>query len=280
MRSTYVLEARALKYRALPLCGVPFAVTGTISMWPGMPDHSRMPGLRLHGQGQCDRRPARLRAAGAIPIGKTNLDQFATGLVGALAYGVPRNVFDEKLIPGGIELRLRGVAVGGRTSCRFSLGNSIRRAPAACRQGSATSRGRLKPSLGMVSHPAGVVPACRTLDCVSAFALTVDDAWAAFAAMAGPDIADRIRATGRSACLVRHCRTCASAFRSIGERVFFGDQASAAQFDAAIDASASLGATIVGKSTSSRSSRNGTRLLYEGPCARRALSCRARKLIA
>src|SRR5206468_8405091 len=100
----------------------------------------------------------------------------------------------------------------------------------------------LKPSLGIVSN-AGVVPACRTLDCVSVFALTVDDAWAAFATMAGPDIADPyprnrpIGALGPSPAL-------RIGVPIKGERVFFGDQVSAAQFEAAIERFAKLGASI------------------------------------
>src|SRR5205823_13748459 len=129
---------------------------------------------------------ARLKRAGAIVIGKTNLDQFATGLVGVRTpYGIARNLFDPALIPGGsssgsaiavaaglVPLAL-GTDTAGSGRVPAGLGNLV----------------GLKPSHGLVSTT-GVVPACRTLDCVSVFSLTVDDAFAALAAMAGPDPAD------------------------------------------------------------------------------------------
>src|SRR5262249_36627444 len=127
-----------------------------------------------------------LRQAGAIVIGKTNLDQFATGLVGVRSpYGVPRNPFDAKLIPGrSSSASAVGAAWGGGGRGRGPVPAGAGRIPAAL-----NIRAGLRPPLGMVS-PAGVVPACRTLDCVSIFALTVDDAMTALAAIAGRDNAD------------------------------------------------------------------------------------------
>ena len=188
-----IAEARALKDKSLPLYGVPFAVKDNIDV-AGMPTTAACPAFAYTPKADATC-VARLRAAGAIPIGKTNLDQFATGLVGVRSpYGVPRNAFDPKVIPGGsssgsavavaaglVPLAL-GTDTAGSGRVPAGLGNIV----------------GLKPSLGVVST-AGVVPACRTLDCVSVFALTVDDAWAAFAAMAGPDVADpymRDRAAG------------------------------------------------------------------------------------
>ena len=115
---------------------------------------------------------ARLRRAGAIVIGKTNLDQFATGLVGVRSpYGVPRNPFDPGLIPGGSSSGSAVAVAAGLVP--LALGTDTAgsgRVPAAL-----NNIVGLKPSLGLVST-SGVVPACRTLDCVSVFALTVDDA--------------------------------------------------------------------------------------------------------
>ena len=126
---------------------------------------------------------ARLRAAGAIVIGKTNLDQFATGLVGVRSpYGVPRNPFNAALIPGGSSSGSAVAVAAGMVP--LALGTDTAgsgRVPAGF-----NNIVGLKPSLGLVSTY-GVVPACRTLDCVSIFALTVDDAWTALAAIAGPD---------------------------------------------------------------------------------------------
>ena len=115
----------------------------------------------------------RLVAAGAILIGKTNLDQFATGLVGVRTpYPVPRNACDPALVPGGSSSG-SGVAVA-RGMVTFALGTDTAgsgRVPAAL-----NNIVGLKPSRGALSAR-GVVPACRTLDCVSVFAGTSEDAW-------------------------------------------------------------------------------------------------------
>jgi allophanate hydrolase len=129
---------------------------------------------------------ARLKAAGAIVIGKTNLDQFATGLVGVRSpYGVPRNVLRPDLVPGGSSSGSASAVAAGIVS--IALGTDTAgsgRVPAGLQ-----NIVGLKPSLGLVST-AGVVPACRTLDCVSIFALDIDDAFHALKAIAGPDGAD------------------------------------------------------------------------------------------
>ena len=105
-------------------------------------------------------------AAGAIPIGKTNLDQFATGLVGTRSpYGACSSVFDERYISGGSS---SGSAVAVATGLvSFALGTDTAgsgRVPAAF-----NNLVGLKPTRGLLSA-AGVVPACRSLDCVSIFA--------------------------------------------------------------------------------------------------------------
>ena len=115
---------------------------------------------------------ARLRAAGALCLGKTNLDQFATGLVGVRSpYGVPRNPFDARYIPGGSSSGSAVAVAAGLVS--FALGTDTAgsgRVPAAF-----NNIVGLKPTRGVLSTT-GVVPACRSLDCVSVFALTVEDA--------------------------------------------------------------------------------------------------------
>jgi allophanate hydrolase len=120
----------------------------------------------------------------------------------------------------------------------------------------------LKPSLGAVST-AGLVPACRTLDCPSVFALTVDDAWAAFAAMAGPDVADpytRDRPIGTPGPLPPALRI---GVPLKAQRVFFGDQVSAKAFDAAIARFETLGPSIA--EIDIDPFYETARLLYEGP---------------
>jgi len=115
---------------------------------------------------------AALRAAGAIVVGKANLDQFATGLVGTRSpWPVPRNPIDERLIPGGSS---SGSAVSvARGLASFSLGTDTAgsgRVPAAH-----NNLVGLKPTPGRISAR-GTVPACRTIDTVSVFAGNVDDA--------------------------------------------------------------------------------------------------------
>jgi len=266
-------EAKALAAKgdtSLPLYGVPFAVKDNIDVG-GMPTTAACPAFAYTAKSDATC-VARLRAAGAIPIGKTNLDQFATGLVGVRSpYGIPRNALDAGLIPGGSSSG-SGVAVAAGL-VPFALGTDTAgsgRVPA----GLGNTVG-LKPSLGMLST-AGVVPACRTLDCVSVFALTVDDAWAAFAAMAGPDIADPYT-RNRPAGVLGPSPSLRIGVPIKGERVFFGDSVSATQFEAAIERFSGLGAIIA--EIDIEPFYETARLLYEGPwLAERYLT--AQKLIA
>jgi len=119
----------------------------------------------------------------------------------------------------------------------------------------------LKPSLGLVSTH-GVVPACRTLDCVSVFALTTDDAFAALAAMAGPDVNDpysRRRSLGK----LGPMPVVRVGVPRPGERVFFGDGRAAADYAAALDRLARLGGAPV--EIDIEPFYETARLLYEGP---------------
>ncbi len=164
-----------------PLWGVPFAVKDNIDV-AGMETTAGCPAF-AHVAKASAAAVERLVAAGAILIGKTTLDQFATGLVGVRTpYPIPRNALDPELVPGGSS---SGSAVAvARGLVSFALGTDTAgsgRVPAAL-----NNIVGLKPSLGLVSTR-GVVPACRTLDCVSVFGLTVDDAWRALSVMAGYD---------------------------------------------------------------------------------------------
>ena len=242
---------------ALPLYGVPFAVKDNIDVG-GVPTTAACPDFAYMARADATC-VARLRAAGAIPVGKTNLDQFATGLVGVRSpYGIPRNTFDPKVIPGGSSSG-SGVAVAAGL-VPFALGTDTAgsgRVPAGL-----NNIVGLKPSLGAIST-VGLVPACRTLDCPSVFALTVDDAWAALAVMAGPDIADpyiRDRPIGSLFPMPPSLRI---GVPRKGQRVFFGDQVSAAQFDDAIERFESLGTTI--EEIDIEPFYETARLLYEGP---------------
>lgn len=180
-------EAKALPPfdpEAYPLWGLPFAIKDNIDLG-GVPTTAACPEYAYEPQEDAFV-VAELRAAGAIPLGKTNLDQFATGLVGVRTpYPVPRNAIDPDIVPGGSS---SGSAVAvARGIVTFALGTDTAgsgRVPAAL-----NNIVGLKPSLGALSAR-GVVPACRTLDTISIFALTVPDAWAAFEAAAQYDPKD------------------------------------------------------------------------------------------
>jgi allophanate hydrolase len=192
-------------------------------------------------------------------IGKTNLDQFATGLVGTRSpYGIPKNPLRGDLIPGGSSSG-SGVAVSAGL-VPLALGTDTAgsgRVPAML-----NNIVGLKPSLGLVST-AGVVPACRTLDCVSVLSLTVDDAMTALNAIAGPDGADpfsRNRRLSELSSFPAHLRL---GVPRRGQLIFFGDKASEAAYDDALKRWTALGATLV--EFDLESYYETARLLYEGP---------------
>jgi allophanate hydrolase len=266
-----IAEARALMrdgHAEAPLYGVPVAIKDNIDV-KGLPTTAACPDF-AYQPGTDATAVARLRRAGAIVIGKTNLDQFATGLVGVRSpYGVPRNLFDARLIPGGSSSG-SGIAVAAGL-VPLALGTDTAgsgRVPAAL-----NNIVGLKPSLGLVST-AGLVPACRTLDCVSVFGLTTDDAFTALDVLAGPDAADpysRARPPGHLAAVRNGIPLGVPA---PGQRLFFGDQRSAAAYEAAIAQFAKLGAAIV--EIDMEPFYETARLLYEGPwVAERYIAARA-----
>jgi allophanate hydrolase len=169
-RAAELAMARERAGERLPLYGLPFAVkdnidVGGVPTTAACPDFAYVPGASAPVV-------ARLQAAGAIVVGKVNLDQFATGLVGTRSpFGVPTNPFDARMIPGGSSSGSAVAVAAGQVS--FALGTDTAgsgRVPAAF-----NNVVGLKPSSGALSTR-GVVPACRSLDCVSIFALTVPDA--------------------------------------------------------------------------------------------------------
>lgn len=264
-------EARALMAKgdtALPLYGVPVAVKDNIDV-AGLPTTAACPAFKYNATHDATS-VARLRAAGALVIGKTNLDQLATGLVGVRSpYGVPKNLFNADMIPGGSSSG-SGVAVGAGL-VPLALGTDTAgsgRVPAGF-----NNIVGLKPSLGLVST-FGVVPACRTLDCVSVFALTVDDAWTALDVMAGSDPADhysRNRPAGTPGAMPPHVKL---GVPLAGQRLFFGDKQYEAAYDAAIERLKRLGCDIV--EVDIEPFYETARLLYDGPwVAERTITARS-----
>ncbi|MBY0335764.1 MAG: allophanate hydrolase [Acetobacteraceae bacterium] len=167
-----------------PLHGVPFVVKDNIAV-AGMPTTAA---CRAFSHVPAEDAPAvaRLKAAGALLLGKVNLDQFATGLNGTRSpYGTPRNARDARLVPGGSSSGSATAVAAGIAA--FSLGTDTAgsgRVPAMA-QGIVG----LKPTVGLVPSR-GVVPACRSIDCVSVFAQSVADAATVLGVIAGADAQD------------------------------------------------------------------------------------------
>jgi allophanate hydrolase len=248
---------RAKDAAALPLYGVPVAVKDNIDV-QGLPTTAACPAFSYTPTHDATA-VARLRAAGAIIIGKTNLDQFATGLVGVRSpYGIPKNPLRGDLVPGGSSSGSAVAVSAGLVP--LALGTDTAgsgRVPAML-----NNIVGLKPSLGMIST-AGVTPACRTLDCVSVFSLTVDDAVTALAAMTAPDGADpfsRDRPLGGITPLPGHFRL---GVPRNGQLIFFGDKASEAAYGDALKRWTALGVTLV--EFDLEPFYETARLLYEGP---------------
>lgn len=254
--------------RGRALWGVPVAVKDNIDV-AGMPTTAACPAFAYKPARDAGT-VARLKAAGAIIIGKTNLDQFATGLNGTRSpYGVPRNALRADLVPGGSSSGSASAVAAGIVP--VALGTDTAgsgRVPAGLQ-----NLVGLKPSLGLVST-AGVVPACRTLDCVSVFALTVEDAWLVLAAMAGPDAEDpfsRALPLGRLGAAPPHLRI---GVPQPADRDFDSDADAMQSFELAIERARTLGAEIVPLDMTAF--HEVARLLYDGPwVAERWLAIRA-----
>ncbi|PHH91570.1 hypothetical protein CDD83_11164 [Cordyceps sp. RAO-2017] len=179
------LEAHRHNADALPLFGVPFAVKDNIDVF-GFPTTAACPAFSTAAAAADAPVVARLKAAGAVVIGKTNMDQFATGLVGTRSpHGAVPNTFDPARVSGGSSSGSGAVVARGVVP--FSLGTDTAgsgRVPAGL-----NNIVGLKPTRGALSAH-GVLPACRTLDCVSIFSLTLDDAQTVLSVAEGFDVQD------------------------------------------------------------------------------------------
>ncbi|WP_442580961.1 allophanate hydrolase [Mesorhizobium sp. ASY16-5R] len=241
---------------AKPLWGIPFAVKDNIDV-AGMPTTAACPAF-AYSPDRDATVVALLKAAGALVIGKTNLDQFATGLVGVRTpYPVPRNAVDPALVPGGSSSGSAVAVAHGIVS--FSLGTDTAgsgRVPAGL-----NNIVGLKPTVGALSTT-GVVPACKTLDSVSIFALTVDDAYSVFSVAAAPDASDPYSKTVAVAPLVPSPPVLTVGVPARADRQFFGDAAMEAGFDASLAKLQSLGCRLVEMPFGDF--YNTANLLYEG----------------
>ena len=167
-------------FEALPLYGIPFAVKDNIDV-AGLPTTAACAAF-AHMPDATAQVVRRLLDAGAIVVGKTNLDQFATGLVGQRSpYGAPSCTFSSAHVSGGSSSGSAVVVARGEVP--FALGTDTAgsgRVPAGF-----NNLVGMKPTPGLVpTH--GVVPACKSLDCVSIFSLTVEDAARVLSVIAGP----------------------------------------------------------------------------------------------
>jgi allophanate hydrolase len=256
-------EAKTLEERAgadkLPLYGLPFAVKDNIDV-AGLPTTCACPDFAFTPERSA---PVveRLRAAGALVVGKTNLDQFATGLVGTRSpYGVPRNPFDPTYIPGGSSSGSAVAVAAGLVA--FALGTDTAgsgRVPASF--GNIVG---IKPTRGLLSKT-GVYPACQSLDCVSIFALTAEDATEVAEIARGFDPADgysRVAPPGFAA-MGRLPERFSFGVLPDSEREFFGNADGPTLYDAAIERLVMLGGEAVEIDYTPFLEVN--KLLYTGP---------------
>ncbi len=244
------VDGRIAAGETLPLAGVPFAVKDNIDVI-GLDTTAACPAF-AYAPAASATVVDRLVAAGAIPIGKTNLDQFATGLNGTRSpYGIPRNAYHRAYVSGGSSSGSAVAVAAGLVA--FSLGTDTAgsgRIPAAFNH-----LVGLKPSRGRWSTR-GLVPACRTLDCITVFAGTAKDTGLVDAIVAGFDPQDPFS---------RHPTDTPRATRRIGipradQRPWFGDIESGFLYESALGR---LDAELV--EIDMAPLNEAARLLYDGP---------------
>jgi allophanate hydrolase len=255
----HAVETRAAEMDTLPLYGVPFAIKDNIDL-AGIPTTAACPAYAYTPQTNAAV-VQRLIDAGAIPIGKTNLDQFATGLNGTRSpYGACQNAFNPDYISGGSSSG-SAVALAKGMVC-FSLGTDTAgsgRVPAAF-----NNLIGYKPTRGWLST-SGMIPACRSLDCVSIFAFTAMDAHRVLEVSAGYDEED-IYSRRRQEHVVdldARDRTFRFGLPRQHQLQFFGNQDAAGLFKGAVARMEALGGTAV--EIDFAPFLETARLLYEGP---------------
>ena len=247
----------------LPLYGIPFAIKDNIDL-AGIPTTAACTAFEY----VADKSAfvvEQLIKAGAIPVGKTNMDQFATGLVGTRSpepWGACKNSFNKEFISGGSSSGSAVSVALGLAS--FSLGTDTAgsgRVPAAF-----NNLVGLKPSKGALSMT-GVIPACRSLDCVSIFALTTDDANAVFEQASSFDEEDQYARAVPFDNNARQYGIPNEAFTFAVPKTeqleFFGNKSAKYLFDKSVEKMQSLGG--VKQEIDFSLFLQAAKLLYEGP---------------
>jgi allophanate hydrolase len=254
---TFIAKLEGVDPASLPLYGVPFALKDNIDLahiptTAGCPEYAYTPTQSAFLVQQ-------LIAAGAVPLGKANLDQFATGLNGTRSpFGACRNAFNPAFIAGGSSSGSAVSVAKGWVS--FSLGTDTAgsgRVPA-----SFNNLIGLKPSIGLLSAT-GVVPACRSVDTVSVFALTASDAQAVLAVAAVPDEADAFSRAARPFGVDFSAGPFRFGVPRPQDLNFFGNDAAVDLFAQSIERLHALGGTAV--EIDLTPFLDAARLLYEGP---------------
>lgn len=242
---------------SLPLYGIPFAIKDNIDQ-AGHPTTAACPAFAMEAASSAFV-VQKLIDAGAIPVGKTNLDQFATGLVGVRSpYGVPANSFDPAYIPGGSSSGSAVAVAAGLAS--FALGTDTAgsgRVPA-----SFNNLVGLKPTRGVLSC-SGLVPACRSLDCPSVFALSVSDAMRVYDVVAAFDPSDAYARQEEEPTRRPRASVPVIGMPKAEQLAFFGDESARALFQASVARLAGLGWRT--REVDFAPFLEAARLLYEGP---------------
>jgi len=252
-------EQRQRAGAQLPLLGIPFVIKDNIDL-AGHPTSAGCPQF-AHTPAKSSSAVERLILAGAIAVGKTNLDQFAMGLVGTRSpFGACENAFDPRYISGGSSSGSAVAVAGGLVS--FALATDTAgsgRVPAGF-----NNIVGLKPTRGRISAT-GVTPACQSLDCVSIMALTCRDAAEVARLVAGPDAADPYSRRDGEIPPARYVPVSRArvGVPADAQLQFFGNQSVEKQYRLAIERMKSLGATIV--EIDFDPFLRTARLLYEGP---------------
>jgi allophanate hydrolase len=255
----YVAALKGKRSEDLPLYGVPFVIKDNIDL-AGIPTTAACPEF-AYTPDKSATVVQRLIDAGAIPLGKTNMDQFATGLVGTRSpHGAARNSFNAEYVSGGSSSGSALAVAMGFAS--FSLGTDTAgsgRVPAAF-----NNLIGLKPSCGRISNT-GMVPACRSLDSVSIFALTAPDANTVLQVAQASDATDpwsRVAAVSLRAGGIQG-ETFRVGVPKPEQLQFFGDTEYARLFALARTNIEALGGTIIELDFTPLF--EAARLLYEGP---------------